>query len=388
VLPIITETWDKPFVCVDIKGEIKREYDKCKPNGKTKVFSLTEESGNSYDLYDFLHQDGEKNLISNVCEIAQSLIPLPIDLREPFWVQSAQNFLTAAILYYFKLGLTFIDTAINIMTTAPGNLIEEIAESGNMQARIFVNNLIEEITDEDGNRYTRAISDSKMLAGISQEITNSLSIFATDPRVISALTPSCNQISWDDLENQSIFISVPEDRLEQYNPVLTMILTQLIRSLERRPEKHSPEAKPPVLLMLDEFPRLGKMNVITSALSTLRSKNVSICLVTQSLSQIDAIYGEKIRRIILDNCQYIAILSVTDAETQEYFSKIIGTKHESANSISINLDSTGRASTSSYQISDTCVPVIKPHQFLTLKNIILITPDGYCRIEKASYHRK
>jgi len=38
------------------------------------------------------------------------------------------------------------------------------------------------------------------------------------------------------------------------------------------------------------------------------------------------------------------------------------------------------------QINESREPIIFPEEFATLKDIVLITPDGYCRIEKAPYY--
>ena len=48
-------------------------------------------------------------------------------------------------------------------------------------------------------------------------------------------------------------------------------------------------------------------------------------ILTQSLAQLDLIYGRESRQVIADNCSYKAILKATDADTQEYFSKLVGT---------------------------------------------------------------
>ena len=65
------------------------------------------------------------------------------------------------------------------------------------------------------------------------------------------------------------------------------MITQLIRQIERRPDKYSPQGKEtkPLLLLLDEFPLLGRMDVITEAMTTLRSKKVTLYLVIQNANQ-------------------------------------------------------------------------------------------------------
>jgi type IV secretory pathway TraG/TraD family ATPase VirD4 len=164
------------------------------------------------------------------------------------------------------------------------------------------------------NQFLRIANpeDNKMLSGISAELSNRVMVFATDMRIKTAFTPTDDDMmKWEDLATHNIFMRIPEDKLGQWDGAITLMLTQLIRTLERRPDMHSREAKerklPPVLLLLDEFPRLGKVDVIQNAVSTLRSKGVTICLMMQSLAQLDKTYGKESRQIILDNCQYKAI---------------------------------------------------------------------------------
>jgi type IV secretion system protein VirD4 len=135
--------------------------------------------------------------------------------------------------------------------------------------------------------------------------------------------------------------------------------------------------------MLDEFPRLGKIDIITSAISTLRSKGITIAIFCQSLSQLDAIYGKPARQTIIDNCQYKAILNATDVESQDYFSKLIGIMARSTRSYGESHDSEAENLSYSSQISLVLnQPILYPHEFATLKDIVLITPKGFCRVDR------
>lgn len=160
--------------------------------------------------------------------------------------------------------------------------------------------------------------------------------------------------------------------------------TQLIRHLERRPEQYSPEGvnNMQTLLLMDEFARFGKLEMITHAAETLRSKNVNICLVVQSLAQLDKIYGEYDRRIILDTCKFQAVLRANDADTQEFISRLIGTHpviHRGRNeSFDDFMEPTGYSN----QFTETREYIVFPHELSTLTDILLITPYGFCRVDK------
>ena len=224
-----------------------------------------------------------------------------------------------------------------------------------------------------------ATLEGKTLAGIFAELSNHIMIFATDRHVKAALRKK-NIITPQDLEHGiDVFLSIPEDKLDQWRPLLTLITNQFLKHFERRPEN---TAKP-ILFLLDEFPRLGKIEAIATGLTTLRSKKITICLVIQSLAQLDFLYGRDQRRVILDNCAYKAILGASDAETQDYFCRLVGTHGVTQQSISTSYlpcDTMEQGHTISEHIVEQWI--IPPHEFATFKNIVLLTPWGCFRAGK------
>jgi len=95
------------------------------------------------------------------------------------------------------------------------------------------------------------------------------------------------------------------------------------------------------------------------------------------------------RKVISDTCAYKAILSATDAETQEYFSRLVGTydkevKQRGTQS-SAFLNFPQGKSTNTYEMEKR---IIKPEEFATLKDIVLLTPFGNLRVIKQPYYLK
>jgi len=143
------------------------------------------------------------------------------------------------------------------------------------------------------------------------------------------------------------------------------------------------------LFLLDEFPRLGKIERIVAGLATLRSKNITICIILQSIAQLDLIYGKDSRKVIADTCSYKAILGATDAETQEYLSKLVGTyeKHKEITTQQFERITKIKAG-SSKTITTEEKARIKPEEFAWFNNeIVLLTPFGACKFDKAPYYR-
>ena len=137
-----------------------------------------------------------------------------------------------------------------------------------------------------------------------------------------------------------------------------------------------------ILLLMDEFARFDKLEMITAAMATLRSKNVNICLTVQSVAQLDRIYGDHERRVIFDNCGYLAILRANDADTQKYLCELIGTRMSIQRSASEHDDSEGDTTGYSKQISEVRDWVVQPHDLSTLNDVLLLNPYRFCRVEK------
>ncbi|MCB6942883.1 TraM recognition domain-containing protein, partial [Eggerthella lenta] len=59
----------------------------------------------------------------------------------------------------------------------------------------------------------------------------------------------------------------------------------------------------PILVLIDEFARLGRVETIFNALATLRSKKTMVMLAFQSMAQMEVIYSKEEARVIADNCR-------------------------------------------------------------------------------------
>lgn len=159
---------------------------------------------------------------------------------------------------------------------------------------------------------------------------------------------------------------------------MRLMLTQLVRQLERRPDKDTflGQQMNPILVLLDEFPLLGKMDIISNALSTLRSKKVTFALMIQSLAQLDALHGHETMKIIVENCPWEMLLNVTEPESQKYFSDMIGQVPALEMSVSESYYPDSKQRTYSRQIHHTRKPCIYPEAFAGNPYIVLNTPAG------------
>jgi type IV secretion system protein VirD4 len=379
VIPTM-KTWKGIQVIVDVKGGLENHWRALnRDSGKRlKVFDPINKHFCGFDPFAFLRLD-KTQIVNNIRELALLLLPMPPGTREPVWTTSSQNFLTGTLLYFFEIGASFIDAMTEIQLKSVDKLCQEVMESDNNLAKMFMSKL-QNVKPE-------------ILAGVGMDLTK-LIVFTTDQFVMNALSPEnkADMIDWGHLnlpgEIYDVILSIPEDKIEQWESVTMLLISQLVKSLERRADKHSSDGKKllPILIMLDEFDRIGTLPSIKSALATLRSRGVTVALFVQSIAQLDERYGVFARKIISDTCSFKVLLNVMDADTQKYFSDLVGTSVIVKRGNSVNHDTqTGEIIGLCTSFSEVREAIMEPHEFLTLDDIILLCPNGVFRLYKVNF---
>lgn len=117
--------------------------------------------------------------------------------------------------------------------------------------------------------------------------------------------------------NQDLYISFPQNKMGQAQTWLRLVLTAFMRDNMARPPKT------PVLYLLDEFPQLGKFNIIVKNAAYLRGFHVRFWFIAQNIGQLKANYGDAGKQTIMENCDVRQFFNVTD-ETAKYVSDKMG----------------------------------------------------------------
>jgi type IV secretion system protein VirD4 len=97
-----------------------------------------------------------------------------------------------------------------------------------------------------------------------------------------------------------------------------LILNQIGRRLTE--DLHAKGRRHRLLLMLDEFPALGRLDFFESALAFMAGYGLKSFLIAQSLNQIEKAYGPN--NAILDNCNHRdALFKLANATAQRRLAK-------------------------------------------------------------------
>ncbi|APB87271.1 type IV secretory system conjugative DNA transfer family protein [Lactiplantibacillus plantarum] len=285
-------TFQGNALVVDIKPELLKRTGHLHPNKEVLNFINPKQS---YDPLATLQT------YTDVTDLAKTLIPISSDIKEPYFRESAQNILASAC-WEFKGQKSFSEIAEFLTATPADAIIKQLSASSKSETRILINAV--------------AGIKTEQLASVMNELRNTLVIFATDPVLKQLAGHSANSIQPQDIETNWIYLVLPESKLKVYQPYLALIVAQFTRYLTQRPEKSQPN----LLLALDEFPRLGYLPAFADAISTFAfSRNVSVMILLQSLAQLDQLYQETGRKIIMDNMHYVVVHNALDHTSQQYF---------------------------------------------------------------------
>ena len=148
-----------------------------------------------------------------------------------------------------------------------------------------------------------------------------------DPTV-ARVTSACDWRIADLLEAErplSLYLVVPPSDISRTKPLVRLVLNQIGRRLTERLEVER-AGKRQLLMMLDEFPALGRLDFFETALAFMAGYGIRAFLIAQSLNQIVKAYGEN--NAILDNCHVRIAFATNDERTAKRISDALGTATE------------------------------------------------------------
>ncbi len=121
------------------------------------------------------------------------------------------------------------------------------------------------------------------------------------------------------------FITTPRNA-DRMKPLARLLLTQIVLSLADRMEfadgRSSTKHKQRLLLLLDEFPTLGKLEVFESALAYIAGYGMKAYIITQDVQQLYKSYSNY--ESIISNCHVRVAYAPNKVETAEWMSKMTG----------------------------------------------------------------
>ena len=159
-------------------------------------------------------------------------------------------------------------------------------------------------------------------SGIKQTLTSRLNLFL-NPRVCAATETSDFDLAQLRDRRISIYLGVSPDNLARVAPLYGLLFQQLIeRNARERPTADQRQIK--VLVVLDEFARLGHVEAVARGFSYIAGYGLRLLPVLQSPAQLRGEYGVDLAQDIISNCAVEIAFGLKELHVAQELSERLG----------------------------------------------------------------
>lgn len=350
VLDVKRENWDATAGFREKFGQAVYQFNPTDPEGRTA----------RYNPLSYIDRDDADQVIIELQKIATMLF-VPPERGEPFWTDSARTAFVGVGAYLAQSSEPFTIGAIyRLMTTG--------------DTRGFFRKALENPTLSQGCRNALADFTSgadNTFAGIVQTVTSKLSLWL-NPRVDAATEESDFDLRELRSRPMSVYLGVSPDELDRVAPLYNLLFQQLIDlNVRDLPDDRTPLK---ILVVLDEFARIGRAQVIASAFSYVAGYGIRLLPVIQSRSQLRAVYGEHVANEIVANCGVEVAFTPKEVRVANELSERIG--YVGQESVTKSLTIHGMLANRSKSMSDQRRALLLPQELMQFPDNELLLLRG------------
>jgi type IV secretion system protein VirD4 len=315
-------TWPGSAIVHDIKGENWTLTAGWRARfGRVLIFDPTNAQSAAYNpLLEVRRGEWEVRDVQNIADVLVD--PEGALEKRNHWEKTSHSLLVGTILHvlYAEPDKTLagvanflsdpkrpIETTLRAMMTTP-----HLGEAG---VHPVVASAARELLNKSENERSGVLSTAMSFLGLYR-----------DP-VVAAVTRRCDWRIRDLVEGArpaTLYLVVPPSDISRTKPLVRLILNQIGRRLTE--DLNAKGKRHRLLLMLDEFPALGRLDFFESALAFMAGYGLKAFLIAQSLNQIEKAYGQN--NSILDNCHVRVSFASNDERTAKRVSDALGTATE------------------------------------------------------------
>jgi type IV secretory pathway TraG/TraD family ATPase VirD4 len=257
---------------------------------------------------------------------------------DPYWDESARQMIKGLILHVLTAerfeGRRNLVTVRKLIASGYGDIYRELKDEGEdppapqeiLWEYVTKNEAFDGILSEIGQTFYGLIKGSSQSHFDSVLSTaNRQTEFIDSPEMRRCLESTPADFSLSDLKTSeagiSIYLSLPQRYMNTHYKWLRMMITLVTTEMERINMR--PATGHPVLMCLDEFAGLKKMEIIENAVAQIAGFGVKLFFVLQSLEQLKAVYKDN-WETFLSNSGLKIFFNIEDQFSREYVSSFVG----------------------------------------------------------------
>lgn len=259
-------------------------------------------------------------------ELARSIYPSSLN-EDQYWTNAAAEFFTGCVYILFEFAKT---EEINLGSVA--RIMEASIEQ--VGAKIHLKKLYDLLDEKSmAKRYiatfVNAPNDTR--SSIFAVAKTGIASFTQSLGLMQMLSNDTIDIATLDMDKPfAIFINKPDEN-STYDSLCGFLVTQLTQHfIKLARDKYSGKLPHKLHIVLEELGSLGKsITALPNLMVASRSRNIRICLVLQSYSQLDDIYGKSKAETIYSSIGVTIGFSTNNWETLNEWANRCGTKKSS-----------------------------------------------------------
>ena len=315
-------TWPGSAIVHDIKGENWQLTAGFRANhGRVLLFDPTNAKSSAYNpLLEVRRGEWEVRDVQNIADILVD--PEGSLEKRSHWEKTSHALLVGAILHVLYAEADKTLAGVAAFLSDPKRPIEstlnammKTAHLGDSGPHPVIASAARELLNKSDNERSGVLSTAMSFLGLYR-----------DP-VVAEVTRRCDWRITDIVDGKqptTLYLVVPPSDINRTKPLIRLILNQVGRRLTE--DLQAKAGRHRLLLMLDEFPALGRLDFFEFALAFMAGYGLKAFLIAQSLNQIEKAYGAN--NSILDNCHVRVSFATNDERTAKRVSDALGTATE------------------------------------------------------------
>ena len=315
-------TWPGSAIVHDIKGENWQITAGFRArHGRVLLFDPTNPKSSAYNpLLEVRRGEWEVRDVQNIADILVD--PEGSLEKRNHWEKTSHALLVGAILHVLYAEDDKTLAGVAGFLSDPKRPIEstlaammKTSHLGEAGPHPVIASAARELLNKSDNERSGVLSTAMSFLGLYR-----------DP-VVAEVTRRCDWRITDMVGGArptTLYLVVPPSDIARTKPLIRLILNQIGRRLTE--DLQAKAGRHRLLLMLDEFPALGRLDFFESALAFMAGYQLKAFLIAQSLNQIEKAYGPN--NSILDNCHVRVSFATNDERTAKRVSDALGTATE------------------------------------------------------------
>src|SRR5229473_2926072 len=256
--------------------------------------------------------------------------------NDPFWDESARAMVKGLLLHVLTApqykGRRNLITLRKLITRGDWESVETLREAGEkdiapahglLWTGLANNPAFDGLVAGIGDSFTNMLMNSPKQYESVLQVANRNTEFIDSPAMQRLLEASDFKLSELKTrpEGMSLYLCLPQRYMSTHYRWLRMMIALTVTEMEK--VRGRPAAGHPVLLVLDEFAGLKRMEVIENAVAQIAGYGVKMFFVLQSLEQLKAVYKDN-WETFLANSGLKVFFNLEDHFSRDYVSKLIG----------------------------------------------------------------